>query len=143
MITDRVIPAELKEKINILVVEDNLLGRKLIGFLLKKWGFHFDVCANGKLALENLKINKYDLVLMDVLMPEMDGHETAKYIRDKLKLGLPIIAMTSNATEDERKKCLISGMVDYIAKPIVEEELYNLTVNYLFTTVVENPENKY
>ena len=143
MITDRVIPEELKEKINILVVEDNLLGRKLIGFLLKKWGFHYDVCANGKLALENLKINKYDLILMDIQMPEMDGHETSKYIRAKLNLGLPIIAMTSHATEEERKKCLISGMVDYIAKPIVEEELYNLTVNYLFTTVVDNPENKY
>jgi len=143
MITDRVIPQELKDKINILVVEDNLLGRKMIGFLLKKWGFHYDVCANGKLALENLKINKYDLILMDIQMPEMDGHETSKYIRDKLKLGLPIIAMTSHATEEERKKCLLSGMVDYIAKPIVEEELYNLTVNYLFTTVVENPENKY
>ncbi len=143
MITDRVIPEELKEKINILVVEDNLLGRKLVGFLLKKWGFHYDVCANGKLALENLKLNKYDLILMDIQMPEMDGHETAKYIRNKLKLGLPIIAMTSHATEEERKRCLISGMVDYIAKPIEEEELYNLTVNYLFTTVVENPENGY
>ncbi|MBC7695324.1 MAG: response regulator [Burkholderiales bacterium] len=143
MITDRVIPKELKEKINILVVEDNLLGRKLIGFLLKKWGFHYDICANGKLALENLKLNKYDLILMDIQMPEMNGHETSKYIREKLKLGLPIIAMTSHATEEERKKCLISGMVDYIAKPIVEEELYNLTVNYLFTTVVENLENKY
>ena len=143
MLTDRVIPEELKNKINILVVEDNLLGRKLIGFLLKKWGFRFDVCANGKLALENLKLNKYDLILMDIQMPEMDGHETSKYIREKLKLGLPIIAMTSHADEEERKKCLISGMVDYIAKPISEEELYNLTVNYLFTTVVENPENKF
>ncbi|MES2567774.1 MAG: response regulator [Bacteroidota bacterium] len=143
MLTDRVIPEEIKDKINILVVEDNLLGRKMIGFLLKKWGFHFDACANGKLALENLKLNKYDLILMDIQMPEMDGHETSNYIRNELKLGLPIIAMTSNANEEERKRCLTSGMVDYIAKPIVEEELYNLTVNYLFTTVVENPENHY
>lgn len=141
MLTDRVIPEEIKAKINILVVEDNLLGRKMIGFLLKKWGFRFDACANGKLALENIKLNKYDLILMDIQMPEMDGHEASKYIRDNLKLGLPIIAMTSNASEEERQRCLRSGMVDYIAKPIVEEELYNLTVNYLFTTVVENPEN--
>ncbi len=142
MLTDRVIPEELKTKIKILVVEDNLLGRKLTAFLLQKWGFHFDACANGKLAVENLKLTNYDLILMDVQMPEMDGHETTKYIRSKLKLGLPIIAMTSHASEEERKKCLMSGMNDYISKPIVEEELYNLTVNYLFTTVVENPENK-
>ncbi|MDF2448407.1 MAG: response regulator [Bacteroidota bacterium] len=143
MLTDRVIPDEIKAKIRILVVEDNLLGRKMIGFLLKKWGFQYDTCANGKLALENMKINKYDLILMDIQMPEMDGHEASKYIRNTLKLGLPIIAMTSNATEEERQRCLVSGMVDYIAKPIVEEDLYNLTVNYLFTTVVENPENLY
>jgi CheY-like chemotaxis protein len=142
MLTDRIIPEDLKEKINILVVEDNLLGRKLSSFLLEKWGFHYDTCSNGKQALENLKIKKYDLILMDIQMPEMDGHETTKYIRQKLKLGLPIIAMTSHATEEERKKCLSSGMNDYLAKPIVEEELYNLTVNYLFSTVVEAPENK-
>jgi len=142
MLTDRVIPEKLKDKIKILVVDDNLLCRKLAAFLLKKWGFKYELCTDGKQALENLKIDNYDLVLMDIQMPEMDGHETTKYIRKTLKLGLPIIGMTSQASGEERKKCLVSGMNDYIAKPIIEEELYNLTVNYLFSTVVESQENK-
>ena len=142
MITDRVIPQKLKEKILILVVEDNLLSRKLTEFMLHNWGFRHEVCANGKLAIENLKLHKYDLILMDVHMPEMNGYETTKYIRGEMKLGLPIIAMTSHASEEERKRCLLAGMNDYLTKPIKEEELYNLTVNYLFATVVENPENK-
>ena len=141
MLTDRVIPQEFKDKINILVVEDNLLGRKLLSFLLKKWGFRFDAVANGKHAIENLKINTYDLILLDIQMPEMDGYETAKYIRKEMKLGLPIIAMTSQGSVEEREKCLSAEMNDFIAKPIEEEKLYNLTVNYLFTTVVENHEN--
>lgn len=142
MLTDRVIPPELKDRIRILVVEDNLLGRKLAAFMLKNWGFHFDVCANGKLAIDQLKINKYDLILMDVQMPEMNGYEATRYIRKEMELGLPIIAMTSHASEEERSRCLSSGMNDYLTKPIKEEELYNLTVNYLFTTVVQNQENK-
>ncbi len=142
MITDRIIPQEIKDKITILVVEDNLMARKLTAFLLTNWGFRYDICVNGKHAIENLKLNDYDLILMDVHMAEMDGHETTKYIRRVMKLGLPIIAMTSNSSEEERKKCLMSGMNDYIAKPIIEEEMYNLTVGYLFTTVVEKVENK-
>ncbi|HXB40635.1 MAG TPA: response regulator [Bacteroidia bacterium] len=142
MITDRVIPPELKKKIKILVVEDNLLGRKLVSFMLKNWGFSFDVCGNGKLALEHLKINKYDLILMDIQMPEMNGYETTRYIREEMELGLPIIAMTSQVSEEERARCLSIGMNDYLAKPIKEEDMYNLTVNYLFATVVQDKENK-
>ncbi len=142
MLTDRVIPQEIKDKITILIVEDNLLSRKLTSFLLKRWGFRFDVCANGKLALENLKLNKYDLIIMDIQMPEMDGYDTTRHIRKDLKLGLPIIALTSHASEEERKRCLTAGMNDYLTKPVSEEELYNITVNYLFTTVVESQENK-
>jgi len=142
MITDRIIPQDIKEKIKILVVEDNLLCRKLIMFLLKNWGFQHDVCANGKLAIENIKLNKYDLILMDIRMPEMDGYETAKCIRGEMGLGLPIIAITSHSSDEERSRCLIAGIDDYITKPLKEEELYNIAVNYLYTAVVENKENK-
>lgn len=140
MKTDRVIQDELKAKIKILVVEDNLLSRKLLGFILKNWGYKYDECSNGKLAIENIIIHNYDLILMDIQMPEMNGHETTIYIRKNLKLGLPIIAMTSHSNIEERENCLLSGMNDYIAKPINEEELYNLVTNYLFTTVVLNKE---
>jgi CheY-like chemotaxis protein len=142
MLTDRIIPKELKPKIRVLVVEDNLLNQKLAGFMLKGWGFQYDICANGKQAIENLKINHYDLILMDIQMPEMNGYETTVYIRDRLKLGMPIIATTSHSSQDERERCLMSGMTDYLTKPIKEEELYNLVTNYLFSTVVENIENK-
>lgn len=140
MKTDRIIQDEVKAKIKLLVVEDNLLSRKFLGFMLKNWGYKFDECSNGKLAIENITIHKYDLILMDIQMPELNGHETTKYIRRTLKLGLPIIAMTSHSTEEEREKCLLSGMNDYMAKPIKEEELYNIITNYLFTTVVLNTE---
>ena len=142
MKTDRVIPTEFKEKIKILVVEDNLLSRKLATFMLKNWGYRYDECPNGKEALENMKIHKYDLILMDIEMPEMNGYDTTKFIRKKLELGLPIIAMTAHSDPGEREKCLLAGMNDYIAKPIQEEELYNVVTNYLYTTVVLNPENK-
>lgn len=140
MKTDRIIQDEVKAKIKILVVEDNLLSRKFLGFMLKNWGYKFDECSNGKLAIENITIHKYDLILMDIQMPELDGHETSRYIRSNLKLGLPIIAMTSHSDDEEREKCLFSGMNDYMAKPINEEELYNSITNYLFTTVVLNKE---
>lgn len=141
MLTDRVIPKEIKDKVKILVVEDNLLCRKLVTFFLKKWGYKYEVCANGKLALENLKLEKYDLILLDIQMPEMDGIKTAQKIRTEMKLGLPIIAMTSHASEEERERCLKAGINDYLTKPINEEALYNLTVNYLFIVVVENQEH--
>lgn len=140
MITDRVIPQELKDKIKILVVEDNLLNQKLAGFMLKDWGFNYSIVANGKLALEDLAINTYDLVLLDIQMPVMNGYETAEYIRKKLKLGLPIIAMTAHAMPGEKEKCLSMGMTDYILKPINEEELFNLITNYLFSSVVKAEE---
>jgi CheY-like chemotaxis protein len=142
MITDRVIPKEIKDKVKILVVEDNLLCRKLVTFFLKKWSYKYDVCANGKLALENLKLEKYDLILLDIQMPEMDGIMTAQKIRTEMKLGLPIIAMTSQASEEERERCLKAGINDYLTKPINEEKLYNLMVNYLFIVVVENQDHK-
>src|ERR1043166_636191 len=142
MITDRKIPETLKRKIRILVVEDNLLNQKLAAFMLDDWGFHYDLALNGKVALELLKEKEYDLILMDIQMPEMNGYEATHVIREKMKLEVPIIATTSNASEEEREKCLSAGMTDYLTKPIRSVQLYNLVTNYLFTTVVENVENR-
>src|ERR1035437_3144333 len=137
MITDKIIPQKLKDKIKILVVEDNLLNQNLAGFMLKDWGFKYTICSNGKNALDNLKSNTYDLILMDIQMPELNGHETAEHIRRKLKLELPIIAMTAHAMPGEKEKCLRVGMTDYISKPINEIELFNMITNYLFSSVVK------
>jgi CheY-like chemotaxis protein len=142
MKTDRIIPPEFKEKIRIMVVEDNLLNQKLASFMLKAWGFSHDIFGNGKLAVEALKQQHYDLIILDIQMPEMNGYETSVYIRNELKRGMPIIATTSHCSPEERERCLSCGMTDYLSKPIKEEELYNLVTNYLFTTVVENVENR-
>jgi CheY-like chemotaxis protein len=142
MVTDRIIPEEYKERIRILVVEDNALNQTLASYMLNTWGFRYDVATDGKDALERIRKRNYDLVLLDIQMPEMNGYETANYIRNELKLGMPIIAITSSDSPGDRERCLSSGMTDYIAKPVQPVDLFNLVNNYLFSTVVENVENK-
>jgi len=124
--------------IRILVVEDNLLNQKLVGFILTDWGYKYDISIHGKSAIENLRLNTYDLILMDIQMPEMNGHEITEYIRKKLKLEMPIIAMSAHAMPGEKEKCLKVGMTDYIAKPLNETELLNLITRYLFSTISKN-----
>lgn len=122
----------LDNTIKILVVEDNLLNQKLAGFMLNDWGFKYDICGNGKLAIEKLKEkNAYSLILMDIQMPEMNGCEATEFIRNQLHLSLPIIAMTAHALPGERDKCLSFGMTDYISKPIKEGDLRNLIIKYI------------
>jgi signal transduction histidine kinase/CheY-like chemotaxis protein len=121
-------------KLRVLVVEDNLLNQKLAGFMLKDWGFDYDICSNGKLAIEKLKTDSYNLILMDIQMPEMNGYETTEFIRENLKLTIPVIAMTAHALPGEREKCLSFGMTDYISKPIKELDLRNLITKYINLT---------
>lgn len=121
----------VNDKIKILIVEDNLLNQKLAAFMIKDFGYAFDICDNGKLAVEKLKQETYDLVLMDIQMPEMDGYEAAGLIREKLMLNTPIIAMTAHAMPGEKDKCLGFGMTDYISKPIKEIDLHKLIIKYI------------
>ena len=121
----------IENNMKILVVEDNILNQKLAGFMLKDWGFDFDICGNGKLATEKLKTNSYNLILMDIQMPEMNGYEATEFIREQLKLTIPIIAMTAHALPGEREKCVGFGMTDYISKPIKEIDLRNLITQYM------------
>lgn len=120
-----------KNNVKILVVEDNIMNQKLAGFMLKDWGFDFDICSNGKLAVEKLKTDNYNLILMDIQMPEMNGYEATELIREQLKLTVPIIAMTAHALPGEREKCIGFGMTDYISKPIKEIDLHNLITQYM------------
>ncbi|MCE9539159.1 MAG: response regulator, partial [Bacteroidetes bacterium] len=121
----------VNDKIKILIVEDNLLNQKLAAFMLKDFGFTFDICGNGKLAVEQLKQSAYNLILMDIQMPEMDGYEATVVIREKLMLNTPIIAMTAHAMPGEKDKCVGFGMTDYISKPIKEIDLHNLITKYI------------
>ena len=112
------------KKIKVLVAEDMPLNQLLIKIILKDFGFDFDIAGNGKIALDLMKKNEYDLILMDLQMPEMGGFETTKYIREKLNSNVPIIALTADVTTIDNQKCLEAGMNDYISKPINEELLF-------------------
>ncbi len=109
------------EGLTVLVVEDNEFNRILAEKNLKEWKCNVTFAENGKLAIEELKKQKFELVLMDIQLPEMDGMETTDFIRKKMMLNsraLPIIAITAHALEGEREKCFKVGMNEYVIKPI-------------------------
>ncbi|MDE3235416.1 MAG: PAS domain S-box protein [Bacteroidota bacterium] len=116
----------LMEK-NILVVEDNEVNQKLIGFVLRKVGAEVDFANNGEEAIDMLtgeEAGLYDLIIMDIQMPIMDGYTATRIIRNKLKIQTPIIAMTASALQSEKDKCFEYGMNDYMTKPFDFNDLY-------------------
>ena len=114
------------QNVSILVVEDNEINQNLIKHLFNNWNLNFDLANDGKEAINKLKAGKYDLILMDIQMPAMDGYTATREIRENLKLDTPIIAMTAHAMAGEREKCLSYGMNEYISKPIREAQLHKL-----------------
>ncbi|MBA3664170.1 MAG: response regulator [Bacteroidetes bacterium] len=136
MSNEKNISKELMTKTRILIAEDNLLNQKIAEHLVKGFGFSCDVCSDGKKAIELLKTNPYHLILMDIQMPEMDGYEATEYIRNVLKLNIPIIATTGNSSGSEKGKCIESGMNDYLSKPLKADELYELLTRFLFPDAV-------
>jgi len=122
-------------KLNILLVEDNPLNVKLILSLFSEYNFKLQIAENGSLGIEKLKENKFDIILMDMEMPVMNGYEAASIIRNELNSNIPIIAMTAHAMAGEREKCLSLGMNDYISKPInanlLFEKMHDLTLGTL------------
>ncbi len=115
---------EIKD-IKILVVEDVPLNQLLMKALLDDFGFEYDIAGNGRIAIEKLKAKSYDIILMDLHMPEMDGFETTEYIRGKLNSTIPIIALTADVTTVDLAKCKAVGMNDYITKPVDEKLLHD------------------
>jgi two-component system sensor histidine kinase/response regulator len=102
----------------ILVVEDNHFNQKLMAILLKKMGCSFEIVSNGHDAVSKVRSNKYDIILMDIQMPLMDGFSATQIISKELQVTTPIIALTARAFNDDRQKCLESGMVDFLVKPV-------------------------
>ena len=123
--------------VKVLVVEDMELNQLLMRTLLEDFGFECDIAANGKLAIEKLKDNHFDIILMDLQMPEMNGFEATEYIRKTLKSKIPIVALTADVTTVDVTKCLEVGMNDYIAKPVDERLLFNKLVGLVKKPIIE------
>ncbi len=115
--------------LKVLLVEDNDINRLYALNILKKWNCTIDQAENGYTAVEKLKVNDYDIILMDVQMPIMDGYEATKTIRrtfNSPKKDIPIIALTANAIKGDNEKCIELGMNDYLSKPFQPEDLYEV-----------------
>jgi PAS domain S-box-containing protein len=124
---------EMRERVRVLLAEDNFLNRKLTTSQLEKLGYHVESAANGKEAVEAVSNDRYNVILMDCQMPVVDGYEATMAIR-KLELNGArrhrIIAMTANALEGDREKCLAAGMDDYLSKPTKAEDLEAALARY-------------
>ncbi|MDD5262637.1 MAG: ATP-binding protein [Methylacidiphilales bacterium] len=120
-------PSEDVPPLSVLLVEDSEVNREVAVILLESWGHKVDVAENGRLGIEKLQTRAYDCVLMDCQMPEMDGYEATRFIRQAgtpvLNRDIFIIAMTANAMPGDRERCLQSGMNDYVGKPFEERDL--------------------
>lgn len=114
--------------VHILLVEDNLMNQKVAVKTLARQGAEVDIANNGKEAIIQLNKKEYNIILMDIQMPEMDGFDTTKYIRNEMGAQfdkIPIIAMTASALASEKNKCLSIGMNDYLSKPFVAKDLFD------------------
>ena len=112
-----------------LVVDDIEMNQQLAKHIMQSWGFTVDVAANGREAVEKVEKNNYDLVLMDIQMPEMDGMQATENIRqlkDVTKASTPIVALTANLLNGDGDRYLQKGMNDYLPKPLDEQKLFQL-----------------
>ncbi len=119
--------------LRILLAEDGLTNQKLALALLKKWGHTVTIASDGREAVRAYETQEFDLVLMDVQMPEMDGLEATAHIRaleSKLEKHIPIVAMTARAMKGDRELCLQAGMDGYVSKPVRQRELYQAIAEY-------------
>jgi CheY-like chemotaxis protein len=120
-------PAAARLAGRVLLVEDNTVNQKVASHVLARMGLEVDVAQHGREAVERLCNARYDAVLMDCQMPEMDGFEATRIIRDPgsrvLEHDVPVIAMTANAFAEDRERCLLAGMDDFLVKPVNRQVL--------------------
>jgi PAS domain S-box-containing protein len=120
--------------LKILLVEDNVLNQVLAKKVLTDWRWDVDVAENGLVAIQKINESDFDLVLMDIQLPEMDGYEATRHIRKKMpeaKTHIPIIAMTAHAITGEAEKCIHAGMNEYVSKPFDPKDLYHKVAKVL------------
>ncbi|MDB5267694.1 MAG: hypothetical protein JWP58_734, partial [Hymenobacter sp.] len=125
--------------VRILVVEDIALNQLLMKTLLEDFGFEMEVAGNGQIAIEKMQTTHFDIVLMDLQMPVMNGFEATEYIRTQLHSNVPIIALTADVTTVDVEKCKAVGMNDYISKPIDDKLLYSKIIKYLKSSDYNKP----
>lgn len=118
----------MEEKLSILLVEDNVLNQRIVTFSLKKYNHNVTIANNGLEALDRFRESQFDVILMDLMMPEMDGLEATVKIREletqnNLNTRTPIIALTANTMDNDRDKCISYGMDEFMAKPFDIEKL--------------------
>ncbi len=119
--------------LRLLLVEDNISNQKVAIRYLQKWEIEADLAENGLICLEKIKHQDYDIILMDLQMPEMDGYTATSEIRKKTEpkfKEIPIIALTASALSDTKSKVQEAGMTDYISKPFVPAELFQIIEKY-------------
>jgi two-component system, sensor histidine kinase and response regulator len=132
LVTRHSINEENRRKIRILLAEDNSINQKVALRMLERLGYHADAVANGLEAIKAMESIPYHLILMDCQMPEMDGYEATKRIRDFSKV--PIVALTAHVMEGDKQKCFMAGMNDYVSKPINPKELSKAIEKWLGDT---------
>lgn len=133
---EKYIPSVAKGK-KILIADDEAFNRALLITILKRWDIKYEEAENGKQVLELVKSNDYDLILMDLRMPEVSGIEATEHIRKmdaKIKKSVPIIALTAAVSDEKRKKCLDAGMNDLLTKPYKEAKLLKLIEQTILNT---------
>ncbi|MFC2107639.1 response regulator, partial [Bacteroidota bacterium] len=134
---------DLGVKLKVLMAEDNEVIQRVAAFSFEKMGCVLDIVNNGKEAVEHFKENKYDIVFTDIQMPELDGIDATKQIREyENEIGslhhIPIVAMTANTMKGDRERFLEVGMDDYISKPFKPEQLYKLLKRMLKLFIVKD-----
>lgn len=124
--------------LRILLVEDDAMNRKVTMLMLDRLGYRADAASNGIDALRCIEIRQYDLVLMDIVMPEMDGFEAAREIRKRWRDWPKIVAVTAYLLPDLRERCIDAGMDGCLIKPVRFDDLRDVLRPFELATIVEN-----
>ena len=124
-----IVPGSVGKGLNILLAEDNAINVKVAQTLFKAFGIEVDVAHNGREAIQKIQEKQYDIIFMDLLMPEKDGLQATIELRAS-GIQTPIVAMTASASRGDRKKALSIGMNEYITKPIRPEEVKAILLRY-------------
>lgn len=140
-VREKISPQIDYSKYLILVVEDNKINQVVAKSILNKYKFNVEICNNGQEAIDLIKQKKYSLILLDIHMPVLDGYETTTYIRKKLNLDIPIIALTAAAIKGEKEKCVNLGMNDYVSKPFKPDELITIIEKQIILSERDVDEN--